>query len=226
MYYLVYIIINLINEKIYIGVHKTSSLDDGYMGSGKLIKRAIEKYGIENFSKEILFKADSSEMMYEKEAELVDEDFVSRSDTYNIKEGGFGGFDHINKNMTEEERQRRVLSCKERFDKGREYLHEKMLSDSNFKESYAAKKSTSMKKYYESGGINGMKDKKHSEASKKLISDSTKGHTRQQGTKNSQYGKRWVYNPANNVVIKITVDALEHYISLGWKKGRKIKEKN
>ena len=41
-------ITNLVNEKIYIGAHQTSDLNDGYMGSGKIIKRAIEKFKTEN----------------------------------------------------------------------------------------------------------------------------------------------------------------------------------
>jgi len=49
MFYTVYKTINLVNGKIYVGLHVTDKLDDDYLGSGKLIQAAIKKYGRENF---------------------------------------------------------------------------------------------------------------------------------------------------------------------------------
>lgn len=98
MFYIIYKITNLINEKIYIGAHKTSDLEDNYMGSGKIIRNAINKYGVENFKKEILYLLESEEEMYAKEKEIVDTSFLTREDVYNLKEGGHGGFDFINSN--------------------------------------------------------------------------------------------------------------------------------
>lgn len=98
MYYYVYRITNKIDGKFYIGVHKTTNLNDGYMGSGVILKRAISTYGQQNFHKEILEFFDSYEDALEREFQLVDEEFLLREDTYNIRRGGTGGFDYINKN--------------------------------------------------------------------------------------------------------------------------------
>lgn len=96
-YYYIYQITNLINGKIYVGVHKTKTLDDGYMGSGKIIQRAITRYGVENFKKDILEFFDTPEDMYSREKEFVTEEFLARDDVYNLRRGGTGGFDYLNK---------------------------------------------------------------------------------------------------------------------------------
>lgn len=95
MYYTIYKITNLINNKIYIGKHKTLDINDSYFGSGKLLKLAIDKYGFENFKKEIIYMFDNESEMNEKEKELVNEEFVKSNDNYNMKIGGDGGWDHM-----------------------------------------------------------------------------------------------------------------------------------
>lgn len=89
--YVIYKITNNINDKIYIGAHATSNINDSYMGSGKHLIRAQSKYGIENFSKEILHIFDNATDMYEKERQIVDKEFILSENTYNLKLGGEGG---------------------------------------------------------------------------------------------------------------------------------------
>lgn len=90
-YYIIYQIRNLINNKIYIGKHCTNNKNDNYFGSGILITRAIKKYGKQNFEKTILFECKSVEELDKKEVEIVNLEFLARSDVYNIALGGFGG---------------------------------------------------------------------------------------------------------------------------------------
>lgn len=54
IYYIVYRTTNHVNEKFYIGSHQTKKINDGYLGSGKYLKKAIKKYGRKNFTRDIL----------------------------------------------------------------------------------------------------------------------------------------------------------------------------
>ena len=85
----IYRITNKLNGHTYIGQHKTKSLlaNDGYMGSGKLIKRAIEKYGISAFEKDYITIA-----IDQLEANVLEKFYIAKEKPiYNISEGGNGG---------------------------------------------------------------------------------------------------------------------------------------
>ncbi len=83
-----YKITNNINNHFYYGIHSTNNLDDGYMGSGSRLKRAYKKYGIENFSKEILKYFDTREELAQYELEIVNEELIADPNCYNIQGGG------------------------------------------------------------------------------------------------------------------------------------------
>lgn len=89
-YYIIYKITNLINGKFYIGKHATEDVHDDYMGSGIIMKKAHQEYGIHNFKKEILFIFNNKTEMENKEHELVTREFIEKNNTYNTKSGGKG----------------------------------------------------------------------------------------------------------------------------------------
>lgn len=89
-YHFIYKITNLVNSKFYYGIHTTDDLEDGYMGSGKLLKVAIKKYGISNFQREVLFMFDSRKEALAKEREIVNSDLLCDALCYNLVVGGAG----------------------------------------------------------------------------------------------------------------------------------------
>lgn len=94
MFYTIYKTTNLINNKFYIGKHQTKDLADGYFGSGKLLVRAVNKYGIDNFATEIVAVYETEHEMNLAEKILV---VCDPEVSYNLCKGGQGGFSFINK---------------------------------------------------------------------------------------------------------------------------------
>lgn len=172
---------NLIDGKTYIGVHSTDNLDDGYIGSGILLNRAIEKHGINNFSREILNYFDTLEDAYDSETELVNENWVSRDDTYNLTLGGHGGFHHI------------VSSGKHMYNKGKKFSKEHKRKISESLSGYTKTKehrqriseARSGDKHENWGKSSGAKGCKWSDESKLKLSMSTRGKY------NPMYGNEW-----------------------------------
>lgn len=90
MFHIVYKTTNKNDGKYYIGVHSTKKLDDSYLGSGHILKRAIKKNGVAAFTREILFCAFSKEAAFEVEREIVTLEFTLDPNTYNLCIGGRG----------------------------------------------------------------------------------------------------------------------------------------
>jgi len=107
---------NSINGKFYYGIHSTNNLEDGYLGSGITMLKAIKKYGKENFTKEILADYKTRKEASEHESREVIMELVELEECYNLKTGGDSGFsqpvsENTRKKMRESHKDR-VLSPK------------------------------------------------------------------------------------------------------------------
>lgn len=91
--YTIYRVVNTINGKFYVGKHQTDNPEDDYLGSGKLITRAIEKYGRSAFVKEILEVYSTEREMNLAEKILV---VLDKEVSYNLCPGGRGGWGYLN----------------------------------------------------------------------------------------------------------------------------------
>lgn len=103
--YFVYMTTNNVNGKRYIGKRagNPEGRERNYLGSGKYLKLAIEKYGRENFSREVLITTSTEEENRDAERLLIEQyDAVNSPDFYNICEGAGGGWKY---EWTEERRQ-------------------------------------------------------------------------------------------------------------------------
>lgn len=87
---IIYKTTNIINGKIYIG--QDSKNNPKYLGSGFLLSKAIKKYGVSNFIKEVLEICNSKEELNEKEIYWIEKmDSTNTNIGYNISKGGTGG---------------------------------------------------------------------------------------------------------------------------------------
>ena len=208
MFYTVYKTTNLINGKFYIGTHKTADPNDSYLGSGTLLKKAIDKYGVSSFKKEVLFVFDNPEAMFAKEAEIVTEEFLAENNTYNLKLGGFGGFDWINSRalnvnngvnvrLTSAAAREIAESVSRRRREDPEY-------DRWFRDIQTAKLRINKAPFA---------GKRHTEETKQKMS---RAASQRLGDRTSQFGSMWITDGADNKKIRRGDPIPE-----GWSPGRK-----
>ena len=88
--HIVYKITNKINGRYYIGKTNQRDWDNGYMGSGLTIKKALKKYGRDSFQRTILATFNTSKEAFNYEEKLLDKKTLSDPLIYNIDSGGCG----------------------------------------------------------------------------------------------------------------------------------------
>jgi len=90
LYMFIYKTTNTVNGKQYIGLCTRD--DKNYLGSGRLIKDAIRKYGKDNFTREILEECDDFDTLCEREIYWINKyDAVNNDNFYNLSYGGSAG---------------------------------------------------------------------------------------------------------------------------------------
>lgn len=216
MKYIVYQITHTTSGKIYIGKHQTIDVNDGYMGSGRRLRYAIKKYGVDAFTKTILHVFDNETAMNDKERELVTEEFCARKDTYNICPGGKGGFGYINnsgKNGARVEYPGRIADKQKASAIGAIKLHN-LHNNPTWLDEHRQNVSQGLRNFYANNPAPWL-GKQHSDTTKQKMSNSHKG--KRSGEKNGQFGSVWYTNGIDSKPFRVGDD-----IPTGWIRGRKI----
>lgn len=212
--FVVYKTVNLVNNRYYIGVHRTKNVNDKYLGSGVLLRVAIKKYGRENFKKEILEIFDSYEDAFGKEKEIVTLELIEKGECYNLHCGGDGNWDSINYGKLKH------LHPSSNWDTANEEIKKKMIEGGRKGFKHANLIRSQMIK----DGLlknEGFKGKKHSEESKEKMREGWLKRKQSGFYKNPQLGKCWIHkNKENKIIHK---EELNQFLIDGWVIGRKLK---
>lgn len=217
MYGYIYLTTNIINNKKYIGKHKSEIFTEKYKGSGKYLWKAIDKYGIENFEVKLIEKCNSLEELNNREIYWISYYNAVDSDMfYNLASGGDGG--DLITCLSEDAYNRYIRKLKEshKGDKHwvRKYnadlsgennpIYGKLCYNNGIKDIYIDKNKI---EEYESIGFH--RGSHISRKGNKKISEATSKY---------RTGSRYMTNGKNTVVVK-TDSEVEKYKLLGYKFG-------
>lgn len=215
MIHYIYKVTNTINGKYYIGRHSTLDLQDGYMGSGKLIKMAIKKYGVDSFVKEILEFHEDFYQLNEAEKNAITEKMIKDSNCYNVMNGGTGFDSETSKKMLKNDS---VIKKRDIwFKNNKEFLSE------------IQKERWENEKYRE-------KMSKHKEKSAKILAENVRNFKADKEKYSASLERRRLSLRNRSVIYKngiekykrVKNDELESYLNDGWVLGKKekiVKEK-
>ena len=200
-FYTVYKTIDIRNEHYYLGVHKTANPNDSYYGSGTIIRNLLAKHGEGILRKEILFIYPTGEEAYAKEDELVAV-FINDPLCYNLRKGGLGGFDYINRNGLH-----------------RRALPEVEAENGKRLQKWRAGLSPEERLKLSRDASAHWRGKHHSPSSLEKLSAARKGN-------NSRQGTRWVYNLKSGQKRLVPADEVDSLITEEWVTGKLKKDKS
>jgi hypothetical protein len=205
-YHIIYQTICLVNGKIYYGAHSTDNIDDGYLGSGDLIVRAIKKHGKQNFERFIECIFDNPSDMFLKEKEIVTPEFLKRSDVYNIVPGGYGG---QNKGSLD-------LKHFHKPDTGERCAAHYLATDKMIAEGWT--KGRGMSSTTGTLWIHRQSEKKM--ILPELLDDHIADGWSRGLPKSPTSGKKWIYNPTTNKYSLCEINELPLKLKEGWIKKK------
>lgn len=181
----------LLTNKYYIGMHSAKKLDDGYMGSGKLLHHSIKKHGSQSHKREVLFYAVDKTELADLERAIVTLDLLNDPLCMNLRLGGVGGFS---------------LECYT--------TRAKLNQDPEWSKRVKLKTALLHPNFWRAGQAAMALAARSPEARAKRAETYSKTKF-QQGEKNSQFGSRWVNNGTKNKKI-----GKDEPLEEGWSLGR------
>lgn len=196
-YYYFYKITNLINDHYYYGIHSTNDLDDNYMGSGTRLWKAYEKYGLDNFRKEIIKFFDNWDDLCSYERLMVTEELVKDSNCYNMVIGG-------------------QSPKEETYVLNGSIVSSKVLGDKNgmFNKKWITNGVDSLSVFQDEVEFylkSGWKFGRTLKNADKIISNNKKSW-------------KWIHN-SEGKCIRVLIEEFDNYIQNGWKQGRIDRDK-
>lgn len=226
MKYILYRTVCLVNQKFYIGKHQTENLDDGYLGSGIRLQRAIEKYGRDSFVREILGIYSSAEELNAAEKAAVTEEVLMDPNCYNLATGGQGGFlgESVRQKMkdswTEERKENFSLAAKKRWRKNRK-IYEKALKERGGSWNKLSDEQKQTQGNLMSNTIKNLwKNPKHRQKMKRVRAKTKATNAFIFATKN----RKWMLSPSGERQL-IKPEETQHYLANGWIFGMGKKNK-
>jgi len=209
-YHFIYKTTNKQTGKFYVGMHTTRNLDDGYLGSGKILKRSIKKYGIEKHHFEILEFFETRELLVEREKQILTEEFISDPLCMNIRLGGEGGGGWTSEQQRENSR---------KSNQRQQTLKEECPDWWNTRNKRIGKSISKQHKdsLRDMSPLCTFSGKNHSEETRKKISETRKGTI--MGSDNPSYGKKWYYSEK----LRKNIKCFPEDVPEGYVPGRKMK---